>query len=86
MLDWQHPCYLFEPHGEFSFNSEDDWPVPAIPNGDYHIFLSRGMDLGVFGHPWEQTMCVFGQSLLEAFTSDPPELFTKRVRVGGRTV
>jgi hypothetical protein len=28
-------------------------------------------------------MCVFGHSLLEAFTSDPPELFTKRVRAGG---
>lgn len=86
VLDWQHPCYLFKPHEEFSFRSEDDWPVPALPNGDYHIFLGRGMDLGCFGHPWEQTMCVFGRSLVEAFNADPPELFTNRVRVGGRSV
>jgi hypothetical protein len=86
VLDWQHTCYSFEPHGEFLFKSDDDWPIPPLPNGDYYIFLTREMDLGVFGHPWEQTMCVFGQRLVEAFASDPPELFTKMVRVGGRVV
>jgi hypothetical protein len=84
VLDWQHPCYSFEPHGEFEFKSEADWPVPALPNGDYYIFIARDMEFGVFGHPWERTMCVFGQRLIDAFGTDKPELFTKVVRIGGR--
>jgi hypothetical protein len=86
VLDWQHPCYSFDPHAEFEFNTESDWPIPPLPNGDYYIFLARDMNLGVFGHPWEQTMCVFGRTLVDAFAADPPELFTKTVRVGGHAV
>jgi hypothetical protein len=86
VLDLQHACYIFEPHSEFDFTSEDEWPVPALPNGDYYIFLTRDMRSGVFGHPWEQTMCVFGRKLIERFAEDPPELFTKTMRVGGHTV
>jgi hypothetical protein len=86
VLDWQHTGYTFEPHGRFDYRNEEDWPVPALPNGDYYIFLSRDMSLGVFGHPWERTMCVFGRSLVDAFASEPPELFTKKVRIGGRAV
>lgn len=86
VLDWQHSCYVFDPHAEFSFESEDDWPIPPLPNGDYHIFLGSEMNLGVFGHPWEKTMCVFGQSLVEALAEDPPELFTSTLRIGGHAV
>jgi len=86
VLDWHHPCYSFAPHGEFHFEHEDDWPIPALPNGDYYIFLARDLEWGVFGHPWEQTMCVFGRRVLDAIHSDPRELFTTKVRVGGRAV
>lgn len=82
-LDWQHACYRFEPHSEFEFVTEEDWPVPPLPNGDYYIFLSQDMKLGVFGHPWEQTICVFGQPLISAFSVNPPELFCKTLRVSG---
>ncbi|MEV0150210.1 MULTISPECIES: DUF2716 domain-containing protein [unclassified Nonomuraea] len=27
-------------------------------------FLSEDMTNGTFGHPWEQTLCIFGSSLL----------------------
>lgn len=86
VLDWQHACYLWDPHADFEFKTEHDWPVPPLPNGDYYIFLARDMNLGVFGHPWEQTMCVFGRTLVDAFAANPPELFTKTIRVGGHAV
>ncbi|MCK5945022.1 MAG: DUF2716 domain-containing protein [Planctomycetes bacterium] len=86
VLDWQHPSYRFWPHEPFDFESEDDWPVPALPNGDYYIFLARDLETGVLGHPWEQTMCVFGSRLLEAFGQDLPLLFGDPVRRGGKVV
>ena len=86
VLDWQHPCYSFRPHRGFQFASEEDWPVPALPNGDYYIFLTCDLGTGVFGHPWEQTMCVFGAALREALNSDPPFLFDRVVRVGGKAI
>ena len=86
VLDWQHPAYRFSPHEPFRYASEDDWPVPAFPNGDYHIFLAPDLRFGVFGHPWEQTICVFGRTLLEAFDADKPALFATSIRIGGRAV
>lgn len=63
-LDWQHPAYHFAPHGHAL--SDDQWTVPPFPNGDYYAFLSLDMTFGTFGHPWEQTLCVFGEPLLAA--------------------
>jgi hypothetical protein len=84
VLDLQHPCYRFLPHALFAFETEDDWPIPALPNGDYYIFLGTDLSFGVFGHPWERSMCVFGRPLLAAFGDDPPLLFDRPLRVGGR--
>jgi Protein of unknown function (DUF2716) len=84
VLDWQHPCYRFVPHAPFAFETEDDWPVPALPNGDYYIFLGGDLSFGVFGHPWEQTMCVFGKPLLTAFGNDLPLLFNRPLRARGK--
>lgn len=86
VLDWQHDCFRFVPHASFTFESEEDWPVPALPNGDYYIFLDPDLRFGVFGHPWEQTMCVFGEALVQALQADPPLLFGHPVRVGGEVV
>jgi hypothetical protein len=86
VLDWQHACFRFMPHADFTFESEVDWPVPALPNGDYYIFLDPSLQFGVFGHPWEQTMCIFGEALVAAFRADPPLLFEYPMRVGGRVV
>ncbi|MFB4279141.1 DUF2716 domain-containing protein [Nonomuraea sp. MTCD27] len=35
-----------------------------FPNGDYYVFLSEDRTNGTFGHPWEQTLCIFGTSLI----------------------
>lgn len=70
-LDWQHPGYWFYPHVSF-----DQWAAPVLPNGDYYIFLTDDFSFGLFGHPWEWTICVFGQPLLAAFTTYRPRLFS----------
>jgi hypothetical protein len=69
-LDWQHESFSFAPHVPF-----DEWAVPALPDGDYSIFLAPDFAWGVFGHPWERTICVFGADLLSALRQCPPRLF-----------
>jgi hypothetical protein len=63
VLNWQHDALWLVPD-QFSPQSDDDWAIPAFPNGDYYIFLTESMQDGFFGHPWEQTFCVFGERLL----------------------
>lgn len=63
VLDWQHPCYRFSPHRQALNNAE--WPVSIFPIGDYYAFLNHDLSMGTFGHPWEQTLCVFGTPMIE---------------------
>jgi len=84
VLDWQHPCYRFYPHIPFELDEFDEWTIPILPNGDYYIFLEQEFTWGIFGHPWEQTMCIFGSPLLEILKKSRPELLTKLVRKNGK--
>ncbi|RGA00563.1 DUF2716 domain-containing protein [Microbispora triticiradicis] len=65
VLDWQHPSWWFWPHRQ-ALDPEPHWPVEIFPNGDYYVFLSEDMTTGTFGHPWEQTLCIFGDPLVNA--------------------
>ena len=77
-LDWQHLCYWLRPHRTF-----EEWTILVLPNGDYHIFLSRDFSWGVFGHPWEWTVCVFGEPLLHALhTAGEPAMLASILRRG----
>jgi hypothetical protein len=40
--------------------------VEVFPDGDYYIFLTEDMSVGRFGHPWRQTLCIFGTGLVES--------------------
>ncbi|MBG0831646.1 DUF2716 domain-containing protein [Planomonospora sp. ID67723] len=62
VLDWHHPSWWFWPHRQ-ALDENPRWPVEIFPDGDYYVFLSEDMANGTFGHPWEQTLCVFGASL-----------------------
>ena len=86
VLDWQHPSYRFWPHSPFHFQSEEEWLIPILPNGDYYLFLEPNHSFGVLGHPWEKTMCIFGESLLEAIECNRPKVFDRVLRVGGKVV
>ena len=62
LLDWQHTTYRLSPRQLVT--PVRDWHVLPFPNGDYHMFLTEDMGQGTFGHPWEQTLCVFGPDLV----------------------
>jgi hypothetical protein len=64
VLDWQHPSYYFWPHRQ-ARQKDPEWPIDIFPEGDYFIFLTEDIRCGAFGHPWEQTLCVFGEPLVE---------------------
>ena len=57
-LDWQHTSYKFDPRKSAA------WSLGIFPDGDYYIFLADDFSFGTFGHPWQLSLCVFGQSLL----------------------
>lgn len=60
-LDWHHAGYRFDPARVDGAGPR--WPGFVFPDGDYHIHLTPDLRLGTFGHPWEETICVFGDLL-----------------------
>ncbi|MEV4057356.1 DUF2716 domain-containing protein [Amycolatopsis sp. NPDC049688] len=60
-LDWQHVGYRFDPARVGGAGPR--WPGAVFPDGDYYLYLTRDLRLGTFGHPWEATVCVFGELL-----------------------
>ncbi|WP_342489321.1 DUF2716 domain-containing protein [Bacillus sp. FSL P4-0248] len=81
-LDWQHECYWITPYGLFEKDEFGEWKVPVLPNGDYYFFLSKEMDWGLLGHPWEQSITVFGEGLIDSFSRHHPLLFQCKIREG----
>lgn len=63
VLDWQHTGYRLDA-AVHAAAPDAEWRIPVYPNGDYYIFLRDDLSEGTFGHPWEQTLCVFGERLL----------------------
>ncbi len=82
-LDWQHPCYWLWPHRVVDASRWDAWKVPVLPDGDYYVFLAEDFCFGLFGHPWEQTLCAFGRPLLDALSVNRPTLLTTPLRRNG---
>ncbi len=60
VLDWQHASWWFRPQLH-AIADDQQWPIPVFPDGDYYAFLAEDMSTGTFGHPWEQTLCVWGK-------------------------
>lgn len=69
-MNWQHPCYEFHPHEKFEASNSSEWQVQPFPDGDYYFFLDPDLRFGTFGHPWEQTFCIFGRDLMDAFDAN----------------
>jgi Protein of unknown function (DUF2716) len=67
-INYNHFAYWFWPHQFTETNRlwPDSWPVHPYPNGDYSIFLAEEMNQGMFGHPWEKSLCIFGSGPIEA--------------------
>ena len=73
-LDWQHDCY------KFTLNNYGDLPIGFYPDGDYFIFISLSLKYGVFTHPWEESVCIFGHDLVEVLTVKHAVPFRKEFR------
>lgn len=66
VLDWQHPAYRFWPRRSVLYGGERPFPfeVFPFPDGDYYAFVTDDLREGTFGHPWEPSLCVFGERLV----------------------
>lgn len=88
-LDWQHTCYSFNPRIKMdTINFEyvggekiEKWYVPILPNGDYYFFVARDLSWGALGHPWEKTMYIFGEKLIEAVGNNKPIIFNEVITI-----
>lgn len=61
-LDWQHTAYHYSPSQQaLSVNA---MLVPVFPNGDYFAHMTTDLRWGTFGHPWQQTLTIWGDELI----------------------
>ncbi|MBT2451516.1 DUF2716 domain-containing protein [Streptomyces sp. ISL-43] len=78
-LDWQHTGYVFDPH-RVGGPGRPRWPGAVHPDGDYYLNVHPDLRFGTFGHPWEQTLCVWGAGLLAAVEEELTRLLGEPVR------
>ncbi len=45
-LDWQHECYLFNPHAPIDKDEFGEWLVPVIPKRRLLLLYSSGLSVG----------------------------------------
>lgn len=81
-LDWHHECYRVNPHLEFEKDEFGEWTIPIFPNGDYYFFIQKDFKWGYLGHPWERSITIFGEELINAFDKHKPRMFRKILRQG----
>lgn len=84
-LDWQHTSYRFAPQG-VGGPGQPAWPLSPYPDGDYFIFLSEDFRFGSFGHPWEESICLFGEELLDAASAEVDRVLGPPIRRSGKAV
>lgn len=81
-LDWQHDCFIFNPHENIPFNTEwydenrdcNVYFPTYYPNGDYYAFVSTDYSYGLMGHPWKSEIYVVGNKLIDLFEKHKAEL------------
>ncbi|MFJ4778135.1 DUF2716 domain-containing protein [Streptomyces sp. NPDC088762] len=82
-LDWQHASFRFSPH-LLRGSEQEQWPLSPYPDGDYYIYLSEDFLTGSFGHPWEESLCLFGQGLLDAASAEIDDILGSPIRRSGQ--
>lgn len=68
-LDWQHTPYRYSP-ARHAVSDLTDWPIPVFPNGDYYIHFPPGLGWGTLGHPWQQSLTIWGEELIRSLGSE----------------
>ncbi|GAA3399238.1 DUF2716 domain-containing protein [Streptomyces roseoviridis] len=82
-LDWQHTSYRFAPQ-EVDGPGQPPWPLSPCPDGDYFVFLAEDFRFGSFGHPWEESLCLFGEELLDVAATEVDEVLGPPIRRAGK--
>ncbi|MFG2716477.1 DUF2716 domain-containing protein [Streptomyces goshikiensis] len=81
-LDWQHTSFRFSPH-LVRGSEQERWPLSPYPDGDYYIYLSKDFLTGSFGHPWEGSLCLFGQDFLDVASAKIDGILGSPIRMSG---
>ncbi|MCR8635331.1 DUF2716 domain-containing protein [Paenibacillus radicis (ex Xue et al. 2023)] len=86
-LDWQHECYLVDARKEFPRHvpwriDNGDWIISIFPDGDYHFFLASDFSWGILGHPWEESITIYGEKILSYFLKEHPLMLKRLIRQG----
>jgi hypothetical protein len=85
--DWAHPSSMFRPHKVDAPDEVPGWNVGGLfPNGDFTIFLGRDDAFGIIGHPWERSLCVYGERAVAAFTERNRNRLTTVLRRNGQRI
>lgn len=67
-LDWQHSAYRYSPAAHALSSAK--LLIPVFPNGDYYIHMSPDLRWGTFGHPWQESLCIWGHDLVETLGAE----------------
>jgi hypothetical protein len=59
VLDREHASFRFWPHRQ-----TEPLPRLVVPNGDYYVVGTEDFAIGTSGHPWQQTLTVWGEPLI----------------------
>lgn len=69
-FDWQHEGFHYDPRElrvDGLLDSESSINVISfIPDGDYYIFITKNLQNNWFGHPWERSITLIGETLISA--------------------
>ncbi len=79
-LDWQHDCYAYSPEQLLKHGPSFPMYTGLFPDGDYAITLASDARFGTLGHPWEQSICVFGEELVPLLVQERPRLLSSILR------
>jgi Protein of unknown function (DUF2716) len=63
--------------------ADSTWPIEIYPDGDSYIWLAEDLRYGTFGHPWEPSLCVFGEELVTAVAEVGDEALGRILRRNG---
>jgi hypothetical protein len=91
LLEWQHTSYRLRPDRSPTDlflpdapNARPRMPRSPYPDGDYPVLIAEDFSFGSFGHPWEQSICLFGAPLLDTVAEEVGPLLQTVLRRNGR--
>lgn len=61
-IDWQHQTFRYSPRAHVNANTR--CAVSVLPDGDYYGHMTEDLRWGTFGHPWQQTLTLWGDDLV----------------------